>query len=97
MFYVSFKIHDINFHLDIYLINCKIKCIIYLYIVLSLLLDGKEGVGKTTTLLHLIHYGLVKHFIVVYLPWGMMSIIFKSKLFMKKRYIIVNSIVVCIF
>ncbi|XP_006622472.1 28S ribosomal protein S29, mitochondrial isoform X1 [Apis dorsata] len=32
-------------------------------------LYGKEGVGKTTTLLHLIHYGLVKHFIVVYLPW----------------------------
>lgn len=32
-------------------------------------LYGKEGVGKTTTLLHLIHYGLMKHFIIIYLPW----------------------------
>ncbi|XP_017765720.1 PREDICTED: 28S ribosomal protein S29, mitochondrial [Eufriesea mexicana] len=32
-------------------------------------LYGKEGVGKTTTLVHLIHYGLVKRFIVLHLPW----------------------------
>lgn len=32
-------------------------------------LYGKLGVGKTITLLHLIHYGLVRNFVIVYLPW----------------------------
>ncbi|CAK9819295.1 28S ribosomal protein S29, mitochondrial [Anthophora plagiata] len=32
-------------------------------------LYGKLGVGKTITLLHLVHYGFVKNFVIVYLPW----------------------------
>ncbi|KOC64907.1 28S ribosomal protein S29, mitochondrial [Habropoda laboriosa] len=32
-------------------------------------LYGKLGVGKTTILMHLIHYGLEKHFIMLHLPW----------------------------
>lgn len=32
-------------------------------------LYGRIGVGKSTTLMHLIHYGLTKQFIIVYLPW----------------------------
>lgn len=35
------------------------------------LLDGKSGAGKTTILLHLVHYGLTKYFFVLHLPWGM--------------------------
>lgn len=34
------------------------------------LLDGKNGAGKTTILLHLVHYGLAKCFFVLHLPWG---------------------------
>ncbi|XP_068970537.1 small ribosomal subunit protein mS29 isoform X1 [Bombus flavifrons] len=32
-------------------------------------LYGKSGAGKTTILLHLVHYGLTKHFFVLHLPW----------------------------
>ncbi|CAK9804458.1 28S ribosomal protein S29, mitochondrial [Anthophora quadrimaculata] len=32
-------------------------------------LYGKLGAGKTITLLHLIHYGLTRNFVIVYLPW----------------------------
>ncbi|XP_076235913.1 mitochondrial ribosomal protein S29 [Calliopsis andreniformis] len=32
-------------------------------------LYGIGGVGKTTTLLHLLHYGLTKKFITLHLPW----------------------------
>ncbi|CAL7936748.1 unnamed protein product [Xylocopa violacea] len=31
--------------------------------------DGRVGVGKSTTLMHLIHYGLTKQFFIIYLPW----------------------------
>ncbi|KAF3420074.1 hypothetical protein E2986_06005 [Frieseomelitta varia] len=31
--------------------------------------NGIQGVGKTTSLLHLIHYGLVKRYFVLHLPW----------------------------
>lgn len=33
------------------------------------ILYGRDGTGKTTTLMHLIHYGLVKQFVVVHVPW----------------------------
>ncbi|XP_029041589.1 28S ribosomal protein S29, mitochondrial isoform X1 [Osmia bicornis bicornis] len=32
-------------------------------------LYGKTGVGKSTTLVHLVHYGLARQFIVIHLPW----------------------------
>ncbi|XP_003702346.1 mitochondrial ribosomal protein S29 [Megachile rotundata] len=32
-------------------------------------LYGRDGTGKTTTLIHLVHYGLVKQFVVMHLPW----------------------------
>ncbi|XP_026671453.1 28S ribosomal protein S29, mitochondrial isoform X2 [Ceratina calcarata] len=33
------------------------------------ILYGKYGTGKTATLIHLMHYGLAKHFILLHLPW----------------------------
>lgn len=32
-------------------------------------LYGRIGAGKTTTLIHLMHYGLAKQFILLHLPW----------------------------
>ena len=62
-----FSLHDLKPN-AIDIINC-LKAIDYTKPPIKFVLHGKKGVGKSLTLVHVLHYAYENNFVLMHVPW----------------------------